>query len=366
LNRLFHDAFLTLAGAIPYDIIRVWQTQPEVEERAPMSKQFKVVLTDFIHDSLDPEKRILGDLANIEALNAFHESELAGQIEDADAVMVYHHLRVSPATIGRLEHCKLIVRCGVGYDNVDHVFARQRGIPVANVPDYGTEEVADSAIAMMMSMVRGVGYMNSRLRSKVGPWHYKQVIPLHRLRGRVFGVIGLGRIGSAVALRAKALGMDVAFYDPYKPPGYDKALGIRCVERFDALLTQAHVISLHCPLTDETRHMINSASLAKMPHGSYLVNTARGGVVDTSAIPAAIESGRLAGAGIDVLMHEPPPDDEPLVAAWRNPEHPCHHRVLLTPHLAFYSEEGLMDMRIKGSEACRQAILGEPIRCVVN
>lgn len=331
-----------------------------------MSKRLRVVVADFIHDAMEPERRLLGDLADVEPLNAFREEELAGRIEDADAIMVYHHLSVTRPTIERLEHCKLIVRCGVGFDNVDHVFARERGIPVANVPDYGTEEVADSAIGMTMAMTRGIALMNSRLRAKEGPWHYSQVIPLHRLRGRVFGVVGLGRIGTAAALRAKALGMDVAFYDPYKPAGYDKAIGVRRVERLDDLLAQAYVLSMHCPLTDETKHIIDGAAIAKMQQGSYLVNTARGGVVDTAAIPAAIESGRLAGAAIDVLAFEPPADDEPLVAAWRNPRHPAHHRVLLNPHLAFYSEEGLMDMRVKGSEACRQAICGQPIRSVVN
>jgi len=131
-------------------------------------------------------------------------------------------------------------------------------------------------------------------------------------------------------------------------------------------LSQAHVLSLHCPLTAENRHMIDAAALGRMRDGSFLVNTARGGVVDATAVLAAIESGRLAGAGIDVLEHEPPPDDDPLVAAWRNPEHPAHHRVLLNPHSAFYSEEGLMDMRLRGSEACRRAICGQPVRNVVN
>ena len=151
----------------------------------------------------------------------------------------------------------------MGYDNVDCGLARQRGIPVANVPDYGTEDVADTAIGMMLALARGIAYLNSRLRAELGPWSYLQAVPLHRLRGRVFGIVGLGRIGTAAALRAKALGMDVAFYDPYKPDGYDKALGVRRVESFDELLAQAHVLSLHCPLTEETRHMVDAAAIAR-------------------------------------------------------------------------------------------------------
>jgi C-terminal binding protein len=331
-----------------------------------MNKRYKVVVTDFVNDAMEPENRILGDIADVAPLNAFHEDDLTGRIENADAVMIYHHLGLSRKTIERLERCKLIVRCGVGFDNVDHAFARQRGIDVANVPDYGTEDVADTAIGMMMALARGIVYLNSRLRAKQGPWHYSQVIPIHRFRNRVFGIVGLGRIGTAAALRAKALGMDVAYYDPYKPLGYDKSLGIRRVQRYDDLLAQAHILSYHCALTEETRHLFNQSSVEKIQHGTYLINTARGGVVDTRVIPAAIESGRLAGAGIDVLELEPPADDEPLVAAWRNPDHPAHHRVLLNPHSAFYCEEGFMDMRVKGSEACRNAILGERVNNVIN
>jgi D-3-phosphoglycerate dehydrogenase/C-terminal binding protein len=331
-----------------------------------MTKSFKVVVTDFISDSLEPEKQILGDLAEVVGFDAHGEDEIVGRIEDADAIMLYHNMGLSRKTIARLEHCKLIVRCGVGYDNIDHVLARQRGIAVANIPDYGSEEVADSAIGLMMTLTRGIHQLNSLLQAGSGPWMYTQVVPLHRLRGRVFGVVGLGRIGTAAALRAKALGMDVVYYDPYKPCGYDKAVGVRCVETLEALLAQSDVLSLHCPLTDETHHMINRQTLDKMRPGVYLINTARGAVVDTAILPEAIASGRLAGVGLDVLECEPPPADHPLIQAWRNPKHPAHHRLIINPHSAFYSEEGLMDMRTKGSHACRKALCGQPIPNVIN
>jgi len=331
-----------------------------------MAERYKVVVTDFINDALEPEKRILGSLADVVALDRHHEDDLVGQVEDADAIMLFHNLSLSRKTLERLTRCKLIVRCGVGYDNVDHRFARSRGIPVANVPDYGTEEVADTAIGMMLSLARGISFMNSRLRGTEGPWMYTQVVPLRRLRGRVFGVVGLGRIGSAAALRAKALGMDVAFYDPYKPDGYDKALGIRRVEGLGELLAQALVLSLHCPLTQETYHMIDAAALDRMPTGGYLVNTARGAIVDADALPEAIASGPLAGAAIDVLEHEPLVPDSPLARAWRDPAHPAYHRLLVNPHAAFYCEEGLLEMRSKGAEACRRVLAGLPIQNVVN
>ena len=331
-----------------------------------MSRRFRVVITDFILDDLAPERRLLGEIADVVACNAAQESELVGKVEDADAMMIYHCITISRATIERLTNCKLIVRCGVGFDNVDYAFARGRGIDVANVPDYGTEEVADSAIGLMLTLTRGIHLLNSRLRAAEGPWMYTQATPVRRLRGRVFGIVGLGRIGTAAAVRAKALGMDVVFYDPYKPDGYDKSLGIRRAESLPELLKQSFVVSVHCPRTPETDKFIAAKEIEQMPKGSFLINTARGAIVDTSAIPDAIASGRLAGAGIDVLATEPPPPDDPLIKAWRDPSHPAHHRLIVNPHAAFYSEEGLMDMRTKGAESCRKALLGIPLRNIVN
>ncbi len=326
----------------------------------------KVVVTDFLGDVLEHEMEILGGVADVVALAANCEEDLHGRVEDADALMVYHCIQISAATIERLERCKLIVRCGVGYDNVDGAAARKRGIPLANVPDYGTEEVADSAIGMTLAMMRGINLLNRRLQANRGDWSHQQVRPIYRLRGRVFGIIGLGRIGTAAALRAKALGMDVLFYDPHVPDGRDKSLGVRRAESLDDLLSQAHVVSCHCPLTSETKHIINAETIAKMRQAAYLVNTSRGGVVDVAAIPAALESGQLAGAAIDVLEEEPPSEDNPFIRAWRDPEHPAHERLIVNPHSAFYCEEGLEEMRVKGSENCLRVLQGKAPRNVVN
>lgn len=326
----------------------------------------RVVVTDFVGDDLGPERRVLEGVARVEALGATHEDQLVGRVEDADALMMYHALSITPRTIERLRKCKLIVRCGVGVDNVDHAFAATRGIAVANVPDYGTEDVADTAIGMMLALTRGIHPLDRKLRDGRGAWTYREAAPLRRLRGSVFGVIGLGRIGSAAALRAKALGMDVVFYDPFKPDGYDKALGVRRAESLDDLLRQVYVLSLHCPLTPQTRHLVNADTIVRMPRGSYLVNTARGEVVDTDAIPDALASGQLAGAAIDVLAQEPPTGNERIVRAWRDPGHPAYDRLILGPHAAFYSEEGLMDMRVSGAKACRRALTGELVRNLVN
>src|SRR5271154_1479675 len=167
-----------------------------------MTQRAKVVVTDFITEPLDHERQILGDLADVVALNASSEDDLVDRIEDADAIMIYHRTRMSARTIDRLKNCRFIVRCGVGFDNVDHVTARARGITVANVPDYRTEEVADSAIGMTLALMRGIHFLNDRLQLGTGPWSHTQAQPLHRLRGRVFGIVGIGRIGPATALRA--------------------------------------------------------------------------------------------------------------------------------------------------------------------
>ena len=330
------------------------------------TEQPRVVITDFINDSLDIERQVLDGIATVEACDAYDERELLGHIDSADAVMLYHNLALSAETINRLQNCKLIVRCGVGFDNVDHALAAQRGIPVANVPDYGTEEVADSAIGMALALTRGINLYNLRMRSQPDPWMYHVASPLHRQRGRVFGIVGLGRIGTATARRALAMGMDVRFYDPFKPDGYDKAVGVTRVESLEDLMRESFVLSLHCPLNEYSRHMINAETLNWLPMGSYLVNTARGDVVDTDAIPAAILEGRLAGAAIDVIAEEPPSPENSLLVAWRDPDHPAYERLIINPHSAFYCEEGLAEMRRKGAEACRRVLTGEMLRNVIN
>lgn len=331
-----------------------------------MSDLPKVIITDLITEPLDLERSVLDGHAEVISLGAMSEEELVGRIEDADAVMVYHYFRFTRATIERLEKCRVIVRPGVGYDGIDIAAARERGIPVCNVPDYGTEEVADSALGMALALARGTHFLNSRLRRGIGAWNVDQAAPIPRLRGRVFGVIGCGRIGTAAALRAKAFGFDVWFYDPYLPDGVDKALGIRRASSLEELLTKSYLVSCHCPLTEETRGMIGAKEIAAMPAVSFLVNTARGGVVDTESVVAALADGHLAGAGIDVLEQEPPPADSPILAAWRDPDHPAHDRLLLNPHTAFYCEEGCEEFRTKGALEVLRALRGEPLRNVVN
>jgi len=309
---------------------------------------------------------MLGDDVEVVALDAYSEDEVIGRIEDADAVILYHLISLTEKTVSRLANCKLIVRAGVGYDNVDWRLARERGIDVANVPDYGTEDVADSAIGLMLSLTRGIHYHNSRLRRGLGKWGYSEYPRVPRLRGRTFGIVGLGRIGTAAALRAKALGMNVVFYDPYARDGTDKAVGATRVETLEELLEQTFVLSPHCPLTPETKHIVNADVVARLPAGAYVVNTSRGGVVDVEAVLDAVTSGHLAGAGIDVLETEPPTGAERFIEAWRDPDHPAHDRIIVNPHTAFYCEEGLGEMRAKAVQNVARVLRGEKPRNLVN
>lgn len=326
----------------------------------------KVIITDYVHDDLVPEREVLADVADVVALNAPDEAALQGKLADADALMVYHVVKLSRKTLAELKRCKVISRVGVGFDNVDGPAARELGIPMANIPDYGTEEVADSAMGLTLALTRGIARYNTLCKSVAVSWSYLPAAPLHRLRGRVFGIVGLGRIGTAVASRAKAFGLDVLFYDPYRADGYDKSLGIRRARTFDELLQQAHIVSFHCPLTDETRGMFNQQSLAQMAPGGFVINTARGPIVDTSILPEAIATGQLAGAGLDVIEKEPPPESDPLLVAWRDPQHPAHDRVIINPHAAFYCEEGLYEMRIKAAKVCLAGLTNVPLRNLVN
>ncbi len=246
------------------------------------------------------------------------------------------------------------MRCGVGFDNIDIRAAGLHGIVVCHVPDYGTEEVADHALLLLLALARRLLPCHEAIRA--GGWDLTQIFGAPRLRGRTLGIIGCGRIGTAMALRAKALGLRVVVYDPYKPDGLDKMLGVERAFRLEELLPQAEFLTLHCPLTRETRHLLNPRTLSLLPKGAYVINTARGPCIQPAALRAALDSGQVAGAGLDVFEIEPL-DDEALRS---------HPRVILTPHAAFYSVEGYTEMRRKGAEEARRVLQAEPVRNPVN
>jgi phosphoglycerate dehydrogenase-like enzyme len=319
-----------------------------------MPAPFTVLVADFLEET-SVETPILQDIARIVMAGATDETGLAPYLADADAMIVFHELpNIGELTFGRAPRCKCIVRAGVGYNNIDLASASQHGVVVCNVPDYGTEEVADHAIMMLLAVARRLIPSHSAIRA--GGWDYRTALGTPRMRGKILGLIGCGRIGTATALRAKALGLDVVFFDPYVPQGLDKALGIRRAHRLEELLEQSHFVSLHCYLDGGTRHLINARTLSQMRHGAILINTARGPIVDQKALISALDSGQLSGAGIDVVEVEPL-DDERL-------RH--HPNVILTPHTAFYSVEGYVELRTKTAEEVRRILLGEAPRNAVN
>jgi C-terminal binding protein len=326
----------------------------------------RVYITDFWTGPPDVESEALGDAAEVVVLAAHSETDLLPRVRDAGGLLVWHEIRIGRETLASLHRCRAIVRVGVGFDNVDVQEAAQRGIAVCNVPDYGVEEVADHAIAMMLALVRNLPQLFDDLRRPQATWNARGCRRTPRLRGMTFGVVGLGRIGTATALRAKAFGMNVIACDPYIPDGRGKSLGVAMVDRLDDLLRQSDVVSVHTPLNETTRGMIGREALGVMRPGALLINTARGPICDTRAVLEALERGTLCGAALDVLPTEPPLPDDPLLRAVRDPGHVARHRCLLTPHSAFFSEEGLHEMRRKAALEVRRALRGEPLRNRVN
>jgi C-terminal binding protein len=310
-------------------------------------------LTDYVAE-IGAEREVLEDLADLRLLQTEDEAEVIRRGLDADILLAFHCLKLTEQTMARLEKCQAVIRCGVGFDNVDIQAAGKRGIVVCNVPDYGTEEVADHALLLLLAIARRLLPTDQAIRA--GTWDPTLANGTPRLRGKTLGLIGCGRIGMAMAMRAKALGMRVLFYDPYQPNGLDKGLGIERCYKLEELLPQAQFVSLHCPLTAETKHILNARTLALLPRGAYLVNTARGPCLDLQALGDALDSGQVAFAGLDVVEREPL-DDERIRR---------HPRVVLTPHTAFYSVEGYEEMRQKGALEARRILLGEAVRNPVN
>jgi lactate dehydrogenase-like 2-hydroxyacid dehydrogenase len=266
-----------------------------------------------------------------------------------------------------MERCRVIVRAGVGYDHIDLAACGARGIAVCNVPDYGTSEVADHAIALMLALTRGiVRYHNALAADPVGNWDVPHNPLIPRLRTKTFGVVGMGRIGTAAARRAAAFGLRVMFFDPYLPDGAELGLGFERADSLEALLRQADVVSLHTPLTEETRHLIDARALAAMKPTAVLVNTARGAIVDVAALTDTLREGRLAGAGIDVLPEEPPAADHPLLRAVQQNAPWTVGRVVITPHAAWYSTDSYIDMRSKAARTILEVLEGKPPRNCVN
>ena len=311
-----------------------------------------VVITDSDHDNVDPERAVLdGHDVELRVLQCRTPKEVADQAGDAD-VLINQYVPITAAVLDALARCRLVVRYGVGVDNVDVEAATARGVWVANVPDYGRDEVADHTLALALAVLRGVVVLDRSVRE--GRWDLEAARPLRRLATLTYGVIGCGAIGSAVARRAAGLGMRVLGYDV---EGVASDPPIQRVP-LEELLASADLVSLHAALTPDSHHLIGAAALARMRPSAFLVNTARGGLVDAAALLAALDAGALAGAALDVLEGEPP--DE---LGWKLARHP---RVVVTPHAAWYSEEAFHTLKTEVAREALRVLEGGRPRSPVN
>jgi phosphoglycerate dehydrogenase-like enzyme len=322
--------------------------------------QFTVLEPEGLYEGTKLEETILGPAARV--IRGGGAGALASLPDDlcakADGLFVFRNW-LGPADLSRFPRLKVVVRLGVGYDRLDRAACAERGILVCNVPDYGTAEIADHAIALTLALRRGLLLYHDLQRAEPPPaWGYVASPLVRRLEGQVFGIVGLGRIGTAAALRAKALGFRVMFFDPKLPNGVDRALGIQRARTLPELLAAANVLSLHPLLSPETRGLIGEAELRRLPEGAIVVNTSRGPVLDLDGLAACLRDNHLAGAGLDVLPVEPPPQPEPaLLRAYRAREPWLMGRLIVTPHSAFHAPESLADIRLKGAETMRDVLL---------
>lgn len=302
------------------------------------------------------ERRVLDGTAEVKTIALDFNAPLPDEALGADVLLLWHNIPITADVIGRLKRCRALIRNGVGYDSVDTRAAAARGIAVCNVPDYGTEEVADHAIALALALCRQIFPLDAEAK-RLG-WKISLTVAnkMRRLRTLTFGLIGMGAIGTATALRAKALGFRVIFYDPYLPRGTRKAIGVERAGTLDELLQASDVLSVHCPLTDETRGLVGAREIALMKSTAFLVNTARGDIVQKAPVFAALREGRLAGAGLDVVENEP----------LRSADEAAVPNLIVTCHAAFCSPEGMIEMRTSSAEIARAAVRGEPVWNRVN
>jgi D-3-phosphoglycerate dehydrogenase / 2-oxoglutarate reductase len=307
-----------------------------------------VAIADSPFPSLDPVEKVLHPLgARLRMSASAAAKDILAAAGDADAVMVCY-AKLPGGLIRQLARCKVIGRTGLGVDNIDLAAARERKIAVTYVPDYCMAEVSDHAMALLLALARKVPFGNALVQA--GRWEMAAVAPIHRLSGQTLGLVGFGHIPRALVPKAKAFGLKVLAYDPFVARDAFASFGVDGVG-LDALLTSSDFVSIHAPLTPETRGMFNASAFAKMKTGSWLINTARGPIVDENALIKALDSGRLRGAALDVVETEPPPKDSPLIG---------RPNVVLTPHTAFYSVEALEELQTKCATDVARVLSGQP------
>ena len=315
------------------------------------NKKFKIIITDCDHPSVEIEKKILSEINPELTLETCKtEEDVIAVASDADGI-INQYAPFTRKVIKSLNRCKIIARYGVGVDNIDVEAATENNIIVANVPDYCLDEVSTHAIALMLDCARGITSLDRKVRDK--KWDFTLAKPLFRTKGKILGLFGLGRIARMVAQKASGFGLRIIAYDPYVSK---VDIGVKLVE-LSQLLTDSDFLSIHVPLTDETRHSFSENELRTMKKTSYLVNTSRGPIVDEKALYVALKEKWIAGAALDVMEKEPPDWEDPLLKL---------DNIIMTPHISFYSEESYVELKTKVAESVRAVLKGELPRAMVN
>ena len=313
----------------------------------------KVVLTDYVWESLDVERKTLGDLADLVPLKTKKPEEFIDEAADCDALLNTYAGPITAEVMARMPKCRIIARYGIGVDTIDLEAATREGIIVTNNPSYCVEEVAEHTLALLLACARKVAFYDRLVRG--GRWEVPPGKPMFRLSGRTLGLVGFGNIARQVAVRAASFGMRIVFADPFvKDDPHD--IPAKKVE-LEALLRESDFVSVHPPLTRETRGMIGDEALSKMKASAFLINCSRGPVVDTDALARALDAKKIAGCALDTTDPEPLPDPHPLRG---------RDNVIITPHVAWYSEQALVGLQAGAPGEVRRVLTGEWPVNVVN
>jgi len=312
-----------------------------------------VAVADSVFPNLDTAREVLGSIgADLQLASQATPEAILKVAVPADALLVTY-AKITADMIQQMTRCRIISRFGIGVDNVDLEAATAAGIVVTKVPDYCIDEVSDHAMALLLTLARKIPSSNAQVHA--GRWEMKAVVPIHRLKGRILGLVGFGRIPRLLAPKAKAFGLRVIVHDPLVQADVIAREHVDHVD-FDELLAQSDYVSIHTPLLPETRNLFNGDAFGRMKPGAYLINTARGPIVDEQALARALDAGQLAGAALDVMPQEPPAGS-PLLG---------RDNVIITPHTSFYSEESLLELQRKAAQEVADVLTGKPAKNPVN
>jgi D-3-phosphoglycerate dehydrogenase / 2-oxoglutarate reductase len=313
-----------------------------------------VAVADSVFPNLDPAREVLSRIGATLSLAAKPTpAAILGVAAEADALLVTY-AKITAELIQQMTRCRIISRFGIGVDNVDVAAATSAGIVVTKVPDYCIDEVSDHTMALLLALARKIPFASARVHA--GRWEMPAVVPIHRLRGSVLGLVGFGRIPQLVAPKARSFGIHVVACDPYVPADVLDRAGVEGVD-FARLLKISDFVSIHSPLLPETTRLFGPDAFRQMKPTAYLINTARGPIVDEAALALALDARQLAGAALDVMEQEPPPSRSVLFG---------RDNVIITPHVSFYSEESLVELQTKASEEVVAVLSGRAPRNPVN